>query len=149
MHRRASRVLLIDTAGRVLLFRGCDPARPADKFWFSVGGGIEGHETPREAACRELREETGIAADPSDLTGPVHRDVTQFGFDGYVYRQQQEFFVLRVSHCTVDTSGFEAIEMATMDKYHWWSGDELATTTQRCHPDNLVELLDEITCDTH
>lgn len=36
-------------------------------FWQSVTGSLEGNETHREAAIREVREETGAIADQADL----------------------------------------------------------------------------------
>lgn len=36
-------------------------------FWQSVTGSLEGEETPRATACREVREETGINATPADF----------------------------------------------------------------------------------
>jgi 8-oxo-dGTP pyrophosphatase MutT (NUDIX family) len=36
-------------------------------YWHGVAGGIEGDESPAEAAARELAEETGLAAAPDDL----------------------------------------------------------------------------------
>ena len=60
-YRRAARVILLDDADRVLLVRGHDVDQPERSWWFTVGGGIDGGETPRQAAVRELREETGIA----------------------------------------------------------------------------------------
>lgn len=148
MDRRAARVLLIDETGRVLLFRGCDPAVPDDKYWFSAGGGIDAGESPRQAAVRELREETGIHADPADFEGPVHQEITEFGFDGKRIRQEQVFFSLRIPRTSIDTSGFEAMEVATMDSHHWWSLDELRDTAQVIYPTNLVSLLDGILCRT-
>jgi 8-oxo-dGTP pyrophosphatase MutT (NUDIX family) len=144
--RRASRVLLIDEFDRVLLFRGCDPALPEVKYWFSVGGGIDEGEDVRQAACREVFEETGIRVDPAELVGPIHEEVTEFGFDGRWIRQHQVFFVLRVVNAVIDTAGFEAIEVATMDCHRWWSVSDLRTTTQTCHPSVLGTLLSEAVC---
>jgi 8-oxo-dGTP diphosphatase len=39
----------------------------ADGGWFVPGGHVEFGETPREAAVRETREETGIVLDPAAL----------------------------------------------------------------------------------
>ena len=52
---RAS-ALLRDAEGRVLLVRQF----PDDDFWLLPGGGVEPGELCREAAVREVREETGL-----------------------------------------------------------------------------------------
>lgn len=51
-------VLVATGAGEVLMLRR---TRPAD-FWQSVTGSLRWGESPRQAALRELREETGIEA---------------------------------------------------------------------------------------
>lgn len=60
-HKRPESVLVLvyTTAGEVLLLRRRQP----DDFWQSVTGSLEWDETPLQAARRELREETGLAAD--------------------------------------------------------------------------------------
>ncbi|MDT4989246.1 MAG: hypothetical protein QOI74_3340, partial [Micromonosporaceae bacterium] len=68
--RRAARVLLLDAAGRLLMLRGHDPARPDHRYWFTVGGGIDDGETPVGAAVRELFEETGLRIAPDALGEP-------------------------------------------------------------------------------
>ena len=60
--RHAGRVLVIDSAGRVLLLENFDPAQPESRYWVTIGGGLDDCEEAVQAAVRELREETGIAA---------------------------------------------------------------------------------------
>jgi 8-oxo-dGTP pyrophosphatase MutT (NUDIX family) len=56
---RASRVLLVRARGR--------------SHWQLPGGGLDSGETPRQAARREVREETGLAAAIHRLTGIYER----------------------------------------------------------------------------
>jgi 8-oxo-dGTP pyrophosphatase MutT (NUDIX family) len=135
-------VLLVDAAWRVLLLRGCDPARPHHRYWFTVGGGLDDGETPVQGAVRELFEETGLRVDPAALGEPVFHDVTEFPFDGRWYRQDQEFYLVQVRSWQVDFAGFNAIERATVDAHRWWSTDELRATDERFYPLELPDLLD-------
>src|SRR5699024_5779123 len=69
--RRAARVLLLDDRDRLLLVRGHDVDDPGRTWWFTLGGGIDPGESAREAAVREVQEETGLRIAEGDLTGPV------------------------------------------------------------------------------
>ncbi len=51
-------VVVYTTTGQVLLLQRVAPA----DFWQSVTGSLRWGESPRQAALRELREETGIQA---------------------------------------------------------------------------------------
>ncbi|NAZ82131.1 NUDIX domain-containing protein [Kineococcus sp. R8] len=125
--RAASRVVLLDGAGRVLLVRGTDPGRPGQRWWFTVGGGRAAGEPAREAAVRELLEETGLVAEPEALQGPVWVRTAEFPFLGLPCRQTEEFFVHRVDEGTPLTrGGWTALEHATLDDVRWWHPDELA-----------------------
>ncbi len=67
MKPKSATVLLLSPDGRILgVSRGEDTTD-----WGMPGGWIEPGETPREAAARELWEETGILVDPQDLN-PVY-----------------------------------------------------------------------------
>lgn len=144
-NRHAARVLLVDSAGRVLLLRGYDPARPGHRYWFTPGGGLEPGETPVDGAVRELAEETGLRVTPTELGAPVWRETVEFPFDGRWYRQEQHFFLLRVPNWQVDTSGFDDIERRTIDAHRWWPVGELATTPERVYPPELPTLLRRLT----
>jgi 8-oxo-dGTP pyrophosphatase MutT (NUDIX family) len=139
--RQAARILLIDAAARVLLFRGRDPARPEHRYWFTPGGGLDPGESPVSGAVRELAEETGLRVTPEELGEPVWREVTEFTFAGRWYRQEQQFFLVRVPAWEVDTAGFDQVERETIDDHRWWTMDELARTPERFYPADLPEVL--------
>src|SRR3954451_10121260 len=92
LRRRGGRVLGLDPADRVLLVRAVDPKAPDAPFWFTVGGGVEAGESDREAAVRELREETGLVVAGDDMGGPVFTAADAFGYDRWWVEQSNVFF---------------------------------------------------------
>jgi len=141
--RQAGRVLVVDAQGRVLLLHGFDPARPDEPYWFTIGGGAQPGETLAEAAARELREESGINAAPDELGEPVWHEVTEFGFDGRLFRQEQDFFVLRVGSPEVSSDGLDDEEAAVVVGHRWWTTAQLESTDERFYPAELPRLLRE------
>jgi 8-oxo-dGTP pyrophosphatase MutT (NUDIX family) len=139
--RRAGRVLVIDAAGRVLLLEGFDPAEPDSRYWFTIGGGLDDGEDTAQAALRELREEAGLAAAADELAGPVWQRSTEFSFDGTRYRQEEDYYLLRVGHVPVSLAGLDDIERRTVTGYRWWSHQELDATAQPFFPAELPDLL--------
>ena len=139
--RRAARVLLVDAAGRTLLLHGGDPARPGLRWWFTPGGGLRDGETPAEGAARELLEETGLKVAPAELGDPIWHQVTEFSYDGRDYRQDQDFYLLRVAEWQVDTAGMDADEQETITEHRWWSAAELEATDEQVFPTEIGDLL--------
>jgi 8-oxo-dGTP pyrophosphatase MutT (NUDIX family) len=139
--RRSGRVLVIGPAGRVLLLQGFDPAQPSSLYWFTIGGGIDHGEGTPQAALRELWEEAGIDATAGELIGPVWQRTTEFSFDGVRYRQEEDYYVLRVGEVPVTLANLDPIERETITGYRWWSRQELAATTEAFFPAELPELL--------
>jgi 8-oxo-dGTP pyrophosphatase MutT (NUDIX family) len=121
LRRRAARVLVVDPADRVLLLRGCDPAVPGPRFWWTVGGGLDAGESARAGAVRELHEETGLLVAEDALVGPLHHDVSSFAFDRWWVEQENEFFAVRVAGWTTAPAALEATETASIDGAGWWS----------------------------
>ena len=137
-------MLVIDPAGRVLLLHGYDPARPGEPFWFTVGGGAKAGENLAEAAARELAEETGIAALPRDLGDPIWHEVSEFSYEHRGYRQEQDFFLLRVDSDAVSTDDMDDEEAASVDGFRWWTIAELEATPEAFYPRALPRLLREL-----
>lgn len=145
LDRRAARVILVDRADRTLLLRGGDPARPHLHWWFTPGGGLDDGETPAQGAARELLEETGLRIDPADLGEPVWHQVTEYSYNNQRYRQEQDFYLVRVPEWQIDTAGFDVEEKLTIDAHRWWSAAELDATDETIFPEDLADLLRRLT----
>ncbi|MCK8675611.1 NUDIX domain-containing protein, partial [Rhodococcus sp. HM1] len=123
--RTSARVVLFDDEGRVLLLRGNDPTTPDVHFWFTVGGAVEVGESLREAAVRELKEETGLVTDPDRLAGPMWRRVAVFPFNGEVIRSEELFFALQAPVFVAGDAGFTDLERAMGLEPRWFTADEI------------------------
>jgi 8-oxo-dGTP pyrophosphatase MutT (NUDIX family) len=137
-------VLLVDGEERVLMFHGFDPGRPGHAYWFTPGGGLGDDEDSAAGAARELAEETGLRVAATQLGEPVWRETTEFPFDGVWYRQEQEYYLLRVPAWTVDTAGFDEIEQGSIDAHRWWTVEELESTAERFYPAELPGVLRKV-----
>ena len=143
--RATARVLVLDPAGRVLLFgaRLLDLDTPPGPvlWWYTPGGGIEAGETVRRAAVRELREEIGLVVDERSLEGPVwiRRDVAPLL--GRLVDARETYFVLRDVVHEVDVTGQTEIEAYEDQPHRWWSAEEIAASGETFAPRALAELL--------
>ncbi|MEV0144958.1 MULTISPECIES: NUDIX domain-containing protein [unclassified Nonomuraea] len=162
LRRFTARVLPIDDQDRVLLLYGFDPARPGERFWFTVGGALEGGETLQQAAARELYEEVGIRAEVGEFTGPYGAGTVEFSFAEYAVTQDQTFFAVRIGkgrggegqggegqggegQAEVSFENMEEIEKATTVGHRWWSAEELEATDEIVHPEDLARVLRRVT----
>lgn len=140
-HREAARVVLFDEDGRLLLARGHDRDQPERSWWFTIGGGIMAGEDPRQAAVRELFEETGIEVRAEDLEGPVAYRSAEFDFLAVTARQDEWFFLARTRAVPelVD-DGWTDLERDVIDEQRWWALDEIEAAECEIYPRRLVEL---------
>ncbi len=141
IRRQTARVLPVDDEGRVLLLHGWDPHHPERPFWFTIGGAVEkgdgevGGESLREAAARELYEETRISVEPERLGEPIAENSIEFSWGGHRIRQDQTFYAVAVGAVTVSLEGLDQWEQATTDKYGWLTAEDLEDGERPAHPD--------------
>ncbi len=128
------------------MLQGHDPAQPGRHWWFTPGGGLEGAETHREAAARELAEETGFAIAAEQLVGPVWERSALFDFMETPFVQHEEFFLSSLASDAVAGSvAWTVTEADTIDESRWFSLAELNDVTIEIFPNQLRELLTTVT----
>lgn len=137
--RRAARIILLDPQDRVLLFRFDIGDRPP--FWATVGGECDPHESFEDAARRELREETGIDADPGPQVAQQNPEfITP---EGEPVRGDERFFRVRVTDARISTEGHTELERRVMQEHRWFTRDELANWHEFIYPRDLAQLIEK------
>jgi 8-oxo-dGTP pyrophosphatase MutT (NUDIX family) len=148
VERSSVRVVLLDDAGRLLLFRTIDPTMPEIGEWWELpGGGVEAGETVVDTAVREIAEETGFQLARGAVGVPTwRRDST------YVRRHRRtwQHEVVVTAHVVglgpvPAREGRTEAELQEYVGHHWWDVAELAAAgpTLRFFPGRLPELIED------
>lgn len=142
--RPAARVVLIDAADRVLLFRAKLERSDAAPFWITPGGGVKPGESWEAAARRELWEETGLETFELGPCAWLREHVFYWEPESTWYRQQERYFVARVDTHDVVTRYQEEMEAQFMTAHRWWTLLEVQATNERLVPGNFAELFESL-----
>ncbi|MFF4169295.1 NUDIX hydrolase [Streptomyces sp. NPDC001744] len=136
-----ARVVLLDADDRVLLLHGHEPGNPDDSWWFTPGGGLEGDETPEEAALRELAEETGITE--VDLGPAIWSRYCSFPFAGRRWDQDETYYLARTRRtgAAPGPRSLTELETRSIAGLRWWTSAELSAARETVYPTRLAELL--------
>ncbi len=135
--RRAARLFVLDTQGRLLMFRYDVSDRPP--FWITPGGECDPGESFEDAARRELREETGIIADPGKQ---VLRMQPQFKtVEGEPVQGDERFYIVHVDDPQIDTSGHTELEQQVMKQHRWFTMAEMEDWHEAIYPADAAALV--------
>ncbi len=134
---------------QVLMVRGHDVDQPERSWWFTPGGGIEPGEAPRQAAAREVAEESGLVLDAASLVGPVLTRRAVFDFFARTCRQDEVFYLVELAQDPADLgdladAGWTDVERATLDELSWFPLEALAALERsgtEVYPSGLPALI--------
>ncbi|GJL65178.1 MAG: hypothetical protein NPIRA05_01490 [Nitrospirales bacterium] len=140
--RKSARLIIVDSTARLLLFRYHDEHQAA--FWATPGGELKTGESYRDAASRELYEETGLEAE----IGPLLKErdevyaVARSGPDRWL---EKYYLVSCPEHAEVFAAKWTEEEQSTIQEWKWWGVDELlGSNPSSFKPEWLPRLLESV-----
>jgi 8-oxo-dGTP pyrophosphatase MutT (NUDIX family) len=144
VERSSVRVVLLDSAGAVLLFRTVDASNPGLGTWWELpGGGVEPGESVPQTAARELLEETGFAVALSQVSEPAWTRTVTYVRRGRRVLQHEVVVTVRLAGVAPEPArdGRTETELEDYVGHRWWPVSAVQASGERFFPGRLPELL--------
>jgi 8-oxo-dGTP pyrophosphatase MutT (NUDIX family) len=144
VERDAVRLVLTDAQGSVLLLHTRDLSDSSfGSAWELPGGGIEPEESFLAAACREIKEETGIELDETCIARPMWRRDVLYTYRGEQRLQHESIAIARLDRVAppVSTSLRVAFESEDHFEHRWWLIRDIANSSELFFPRSLPRQL--------
>lgn len=143
--RQAVRVLLFNEKDELLFLRLLTSKEEhAKPFWLSPGGKIDGNETLRETAIRELYEETGIPESKLEIGPSVLEHEAELLYHDQTKYLYQHFVVAYTTASTISFENLTEKEKGYIDTYKWMSLEEINNHHEEIRPSVIFQYLPDI-----
>jgi ADP-ribose pyrophosphatase YjhB (NUDIX family) len=140
MMQVCARAVILSQSGCVLLIR---VGTGRGDLWITPGGRVEPGETPRAAALREVKEETGQSGMVIGQEIWI-REWTYRTEDDRAVPEREHFFVVSSDEFEPSDSGMEAEERMRHREFRWWSIAEIRGSEEPFAPPGLGRLLEDL-----
>ena len=109
------------------------------KFWQMIGGKIEDGETLREAAYRELFEETGLTPEQVEVKQVAWYGEVDLMMHGVLTCVKQSFVIATTKNTSVSLDNLTDEEKPVCTKLEWFSLEKIKNCPDIIYPVLLVE----------
>ena len=108
-------------------------------FWQMIGGKIEKGETIKEAAYRELFEETGLKKEQVTIGNVVWYGEVDLLMHGIITKVKQSFIIAKTNSINVTLNNLTEEEKTVCNKLEWFSIDKIKKCTDIIYPILLTD----------
>lgn len=148
--RKAVRVILLNNENKLLLMcvEGFDisttEGKRNERFWCTIGGGIEHDESLEQAALREIYEETGIEPEDISVGSAVWYGSVELMLKGKFTRLDETFVVARTKQKDVVLHNPTEDERQVVKHLKWFSLEDIEQSSDVIFPILLPQYLPDI-----